>query len=142
MRLKSGDCGVCCFAMVTGMTYEESLDFFQSEVFTKPKDYEKELWVGIKEMEKGLNLVQTKYIKKVYKYTLPEGELNFGKKLPGDYTLFCCQAVGMFLHWIVYLPNKYVIDPDPRQPDKVYDFDNYNFKRVTSKYFCVLRKEK
>jgi hypothetical protein len=146
--------------MVTGMTYEESLDLFQNTIFSKPKDYQKELWVGIKEMEKALNFVQAKQIKRYDKCTLPIGKAStrnyrgepsrkdtklsdVGKSLFGDYVLFCCQAPGMFLHWIIYLPKKgYVVDPDPNRPDEVHDLDDYKFKRVTRKYFYVLRKEK
>jgi len=126
MRMKSGDCGICVFAMITGITYEKSLEFFRM-TWLKNKDRKIPL-VWKTEMERALNLAGVKC------YRLPSKD-KF-ENLSGRLAVLHPRCSGFFRHWVIYLPQEgYVIDPDPKQPDQVTDLVRYKAMR---KYFHIV----
>jgi hypothetical protein len=127
MKMKNGDCGICCFAMVADISYEDAWEFFKTKVWEKDKNRKVPL-VWKYEMEKALMLSGLEY----YKISSYE---DF-EKLKGSMALLHPRAPGFFRHWIIYLPEEnYVIDPDPKQPNEVTDFARYKALR---KYFCII----
>lgn len=108
MKTKNGDCGVCAFAMVAGITYEESLKFLHDNVFL---DDRKTPLVWKKEMQKALDLfpITYDYFRSKEKW----------ENLTGTLCLLHCRAPGFFRHWIVYEPstNK-IYDPTGKRLEK------------------------
>jgi len=127
MKMKNGDCGICCFAMVADITYEDAWEFFRTKVWEKDKDRKVPL-VWKYEMEKALNLSGLEYYKK-------SSNEDF-KTLKGRMALCHPRAPGFFRHWVIYLPDEgYVVDPEPKQEDKVTEFSRYKALR---KYFAII----
>jgi hypothetical protein len=126
MRTKNGDCGICAFAMAAGISYEESMDFFQGKVFGEPR---KDPLVWKKEMGQGLTVRGIKF-----EY-LASGE-KWGN-LKGDCCLMHVRAPGFFRHWIVYVPAEdRIYDPDP----KVIEQNKMRYKAIR-RYYAVYRKK-
>lgn len=126
MRMKTGDCGICVFAMVAGITYEESLEFFRTRAWYDKKDRKMPL-VWKYEMERALNF------KGIRQQRLPSYD-GF-ERIFGRIAVLQPKCSGYFRHWIIYLPKEgYVIDPDPKQPDQVTDLSRYKF---LTKYFMI-----
>ena len=118
MRLKDGDSGIACFAMLS-MTYDKALEFFNEKVFSEPKEIPK---VTANEMKKALNLkgVKYDYLKNVDSWPEHKGyavlNLIYGNQSP--------------YHWVIYLPKENVIlDPDPKKPGKRTDFEKYRLRK-------------
>ena len=111
----NNDCGIAVLAMAIGITYEESAEQFDKLPITKS------------EMLAVLNRLQ---IRHTY---LPSN--NSWNQL-GNCNLLYVRCPGWFRHWIVYLPKeKIVIDPDPKLPDVVTDFQRY---KAIQKYISII----
>ena len=63
MRMKSGDCGICTFASIADISYEDSLEFFRKSVWEKDKDRKIPL-VWKNEMESALTKFNLTFYKR------------------------------------------------------------------------------
>jgi hypothetical protein len=121
MRTENGDAGICAFAMAAGITYEESMDFFQKKVFSEQRNPPL-----ICQRDMGDALDRNHF----HRCLIFDGRWE---NLQGEKCLLYVRAPGLFRYWIVYVPSEdKIYDPNPNVNDQ--DKSKY---RVMRRYYAV-----